>query len=151
MTISRQRIYASLLSLGACVLLFRTFRMMFVENAFDILVSWVFSLLILESVIDLSCLITAMIWGITGDERRAALPLRLGAAAAILHALRVLIYVLGRTGPWVNFDVKPEHHSSYITNWFWVYFAATLSVLGVAGVFIIWRIRRRIMRRRTSL
>jgi hypothetical protein len=48
----------------------------------------------------------------------------LGAAAAILHAIRVLIYMLGRTGPWVNFDEKPGHRDSYTFEWFWVYFAA---------------------------
>jgi hypothetical protein len=63
----------------------------------------------------------------------------------MLHALRVLIFVLGRTGPWVDFDVRPEQRSSHAARWTWdqVYFAATLSVLGVVGVLVIWRLRRR--------
>lgn len=79
---------------------------------------------------------------ISNRREHARLPLRLIAAAVILHAIRVLVYVLGRTGPWVNFDVKPEYHEVYTFEWFWVYFAAILAFLGVAGVIIVWRIIR---------
>jgi hypothetical protein len=96
-TVSKQRIYAFLLILGASILLR---------------------------------------WLISNDALKATFPLQMGAAAAILHAIRVLIYVLGRTGPWVNFDVKPIYHSSYSFDWFWVWFAAILSVLGIIGVIV---------------
>lgn len=142
-TISKQRIYAFLLILGASILLFRTLRMMFFEKAFEILVLWVIILLIVEFLIDISCIISSLRWLISNDARKATFPLQLGAAAAIFHAIRVLIYVLGRTGPWKNFDVKPIYHSSYSFEWFWVWFAAILSVLGVIGVIVIWRLRRR--------
>jgi hypothetical protein len=137
---SRQRIYSSLMIAGACILLFRTIRMMLVENALDILVLWVGILLIVEFLIDLGCVVSSLRWFINNNRENAALPLRLGAMAAILHAIRVLIYVLGRTGPWVNFDVKPEYHDLYTFEWFWVYFAAILSILGVVGVIVIWQI-----------
>ncbi|MCP4614461.1 MAG: hypothetical protein GY845_37750 [Planctomycetes bacterium] len=139
--LAKQRVYASLLCLGACILIFRTLRMMFFEDAFDLLVEWVIALLIIEFLIDLSCLAGAIRWWIAADEVKATLPLRLGAAAAIFHALRVLVYVLGRTGPWENFDVKPEQQATYTFEWFWVYFAAILSVLGIVGVIVIWRFR----------
>jgi len=142
-TIAKQRIYAGLLTIGAGILLFRTLRMIFVENAFEILVLWVFLLLILELLVDFSCILSSLRWLISGDPIKASLPLRLGAAATILHAVRVLIYVLGRTGPWVNFDVRPEYLSSYIFDWFWVWFAGILSVLGIIGVIVIWLLRRR--------
>lgn len=142
-TISKQRIYAFLLILGASILLFRTLRMMFFEKAFEILVLWVIILLMVEFLIDISCIISSLRWLISNDARKATFPLQLGAAAAIFHAIRVLIYVLGRTGPWKNFDVKPIYHSSYSFEWFWVWFAAILSVLGVIGVIVIWRLRRR--------
>ncbi len=140
---SNHRIYSSLLALGAGVLLFRTIRMMLVEGAFDILVPWVIILLIAEFLVDLTCLVLSFRWLIIGTKEVAVLPLRFGATAAILHAFRVLIYVLGRTGPWVNFDVKPEYHASYTFEWFWVYFASPLSILGIIGVIIIWWIRRK--------
>lgn len=139
---SKQRIYALLLMLGASILLFRTIRMMTVEQAFDILVPWVIALLIAEFLIDLGCFLSSARWMISGRREHARLPLRLIAAAVILHAIRVLVYVLGRTGPWVNFDVKPEYHEEYTFEWFWVYFAAILSVLGVTGVVIVWQIIR---------
>jgi len=141
-TTSKQRIYALLLALGASLLLWRTFQLMFVERGLEILVLWVISLTILESIIDFSCIIGSLRWLISNDALKATIPLRLGAAAALLHAIRVLIYVLGRTGPWVNFDVKPIYHSTYSVEWFWVWFAAILSVLGIIGVIVIWKIRR---------
>jgi hypothetical protein len=141
--LSKQRIYAFLLILGASILLFLTSRMIFVQRAFEILVLWVFILLILEFLVDISCFVSSLRWLISNDERKATIPLQIGATAAILHALRVLIYVLGRTGPWLNFDIKPEYLSLYSFDWFWVWFAATLSVLGIIGVIVIWMLRRR--------
>ena len=129
--ISKQRIYALLLILGASILLFRTLRLMFVEQGLEILVLWVIILTIVEFLIDISCIIGSLRWLISNDALKATFPLQLGAAAAILHAMRVLIYVLGRTGPWVNFDVKPIYRSSYSFEWFWIWFVAILSVLGI--------------------
>ena len=142
-TISRQRIYAFLLILGAGLLLFRTLRLFFFEQGLEFLVLWVIILTILESIIDFSCIISSLRWFISNDANKATLALQFGATAAILHAIRVLIYVLGRTGPWVNFDVKPIYYSSYSFEWFWVWFAAILAVLGVIGVIVIWILRRR--------
>jgi hypothetical protein len=144
--ISKQRIYAFLLIIGASILLFRTLRMMFVENAFEILVLWVFMLLVLEFLFDIFCIVSSLRWFISNDSLKATFPLQSGAVATILHAMRVLVYVLGRTGPWLNFDVKPMYRSSYSFEWFWVWFAAILSVLGVIGVIVIWRLRRRAKR-----
>ena len=145
--ISKQRLYGLFLMLGASIFLFRTIRMMTIEQAFELLVPWVIALLLAEFLIDLLCFSTSLIWFISNTRERARLPLRLIAAAVILHAFRVLVYVLGRTGPWVNFDVKPEHHDTYTFEWFWVYFAATLAVLGVIGVIVIWQLIRHNRRR----
>ena len=95
---------------------------MFFEQGLEILVLWVIILTIVEFIIDFSCIIGSLRWLISNDALKATFPLQLGAAAAILHAIRVLIYVLGRTGPWVNFDVKPIYRSSYSFDWFWVWF-----------------------------
>lgn len=144
----KQRIYAVLMILGAGILLFRTIRMLLVENALNILVLWVSILLIAEFLIDLGCVLWSVRWLITGKSVHARLPLWLGATATILHAIRVLIYVLGRTGPWVNFDVKSEYRDSYTFEWLWVYFAGILSILGIIGVIVIWQIIR-IKRKKT--
>jgi hypothetical protein len=136
--LSKQRVYAALLILGSGILLFRTIQMLS-NNAFDYLVLWVFILLIAELLIDAGCLISSVWWWISNDQNNDSIPLRFGAAATILHAVRVLIFVLGRTGPWINFDVRPEHRALHHLRWtwFWVYFAAIMSVLGVIGVVII--------------
>jgi hypothetical protein len=142
---SKQRLYASLLFLGACILLFRTITMI-VQGSLGILVLWVSVLLIAELLIDLSCAAFSVVWWIHNDSSKDRIPLRLGAAAAILHAFRVLIFVIGRHGPWVNFDVRPEHQALHYTSWSigGVYFAAIMSLLGVIGVVIIWQYRRRV-------
>lgn len=138
--ISRQRTYAGLIILGVSILLFRTLRMMLVEHALEVLMLWVILLLILEFLTDLSCLLSALVWFLSNSNRNAMMTLRLGAAATLLHALRVLIYALGRIGPWVNFDVRPEYRAIYVFDWSWVYFASVLSGLSIVAIVVIWRI-----------
>lgn len=144
---SKQRLYAALLMLGAGILLFRTLRML-AQGALAVLQPWVSALLVLELLIDLGCLLAAARWWIANDPGKDRLPLRLGAAAALLHAFRVLIFVMGRVGPWINFDVRPEQRALHHTRWSWgwLYFAAVMSVLGVLGVIVIWQRRRRARR-----
>ena len=50
-----------------------------------------------------------------------------------------------KTGPWINFDVRPEHQAMHGESWSWgwVWFAAIMAILGIAGVLIIWIIRLR--------
>ena len=111
--ISRQRVYASLLMLGACILLFRTV-IMISEGSLGFLVLWVSILLIVEFGVDLACLWSSAIWWISNDKNRASLPLKIGVSAAILHAVRVLIFVTGRVGPWIDFDVR-QNTEPFIT------------------------------------
>lgn len=117
---------------------------MILGGAFEILMPWVFILLIVELLLDGVCFISSILWWISNDPNKASLPLRLGAAATLFHAFRVLIFVLGRTGPWINFDVRPEQRILHYMRWTWpeVYFASIMSVLGIIGVIIIWQIRR---------
>jgi len=146
-TVSRQRAYAALLGLGACILLFRT-TLMTAQGYLGILLPWAAALLVVELSVDLGCLIASIRWCIAGNEERARLPLRLGAAATILHAFRVLIYALGRTAPLLDFDVRPERRTGIVEQgeWFWVWFASILSILGLVGVLVIWMLRRRALR-----
>ena len=148
LNVSKQRLYASLLILGACILLCRTITMVS-QGALGVLVLWVSVLLVAEVLIDAGCLLSAIRWWIANDKAYDRLPLRLGAGAAILHAVRVLIFVLGRVGPWIDFDVRPGQRVLHSARWSWegIYFAAIMSVLGVIGVIIIWILRRRAKRR----
>jgi hypothetical protein len=148
---SRQRFYASLLSVGAAFLLFRTFSMMSVGQAFKIFVVWVSALLVAESILDLACLIGSVRWVIAPDQRKASRALRLCVAVIILHAIRVLVYVLGRTGPWINFDMKPIYRAYHVTNWFWVYFAGICSALSLAAVVVVWQIWKRVRMKKTLI
>jgi len=141
---SKQRIYASLLFLGACILLFRTLTMV-AQGNMGILALWVSVLLIAELLLDIGCAIFSVVWWIHNDSKKDRIPLCFGVAAALLHAFRVLIFVIGRIGPWINFDVKPEHQALHDTRWNMgeVYFALIMSILGIIGVVIIWRYRRK--------
>ena len=143
MKISRQRTYAFLVTTGAGILFYRTVAMV-AEGYLGILTWWAGALLLAEMIIDLACIVTAIVWFRSGDPSRDRLPLRLGTVAALLHAVRVGVYVLGRTAPALNFDVRSSQVHHYgDTSWFWVWFAALLALLGVAGVVVIWRIRIR--------
>ena len=146
---SKQRLYASALMLGAGILLFLTIRMLS-QGALEVLVLWVSILLFLELLIDGGCLVASLRWLIANKASKATAALRFGAAAALLHAGRVLIFVLGRVGPWIDFDVRPEQRAGHSArwDWGWLYFAAVMSVLGVAGVVVIWVLRRRAARGR---
>ncbi len=141
---TKQRLYAGLLFLGACIILYRTITMM-VQGYLGVFVTWVSVLLIAEFLIDLSCAGFSVVWWISNDAGKDKIPLRLGAAAAIVHAIRVLVFVVGRLGPRSNFDIKPEYHSSHYTQWEigWVYFASIMAILGLVGVIVIWLYRRR--------
>jgi hypothetical protein len=149
--LSKQRIYASLLILGACILLFRTIVMVS-QGYLAILIFWVSALLIAEMLVDAACLATSIRWWIADDKKYDSIPLRFGAAVAILHAIRVLVFILGRIGPWIDFDVRPVHRALHHTRWspWQLYFAGILSVLGVIGVIVIWTCRRRAKNRRKN-
>jgi hypothetical protein len=115
------------------------------QGSLTILTTWVSVLLIAELLIDLACLIASIRWWIKNDYDHSFLPLRLGTAAALLHAVRVLIFVLGRTEKFYNFDVRPEMGDLHAGTWSWagVWFASVMTILGVIGVIVIWRLRRR--------
>ena len=93
----------------------------------------------------LASLAASVWWYRTNDPGQDRLPLRLATAVVFLHAFRVLIFVLGRTGPWINFDFRPEFHATHGErwSWTWVWFAAIMSILSMATVLLIWLIRRR--------
>ena len=136
----QQRLYAGFIMVGMGILIFRTLRMVMVEQAYEILTDWAYTLLVLEFMLDSAAFLAAMRWFVLSKWKYASSAFKLTAWAVIFHAFRVLIYVLGRTGPWVNFDVKPEYHAEYTFDWFWVYFAAVFSVLGLIGVYVVWRL-----------
>lgn len=149
---NKQRLYASFSILGACILLFRTVSMI-AGGSLVFLTLWASVLLILELLIDTGWLASSVLWWIGNDKGRASVPLRLAAAGIILHAVRVLVFVLGRAGPWVNFDVRPEYRAEHYARWSWVgvYFAAIMALMGVLGVIIVWVLRRRTASRNRPL
>lgn len=138
----KQRFWAFLVTGGIGILLFRSIHMLFMEQALSMLVSWVAALLLAEALVDLLCVISALRWFINGKVRYAWFPLRLAAVAVVLHAIRVIIYVLGRTGPNKNFDINREFREFVQLDWFWVYSSAAIAGVGLIAVFIVWLLMR---------
>jgi len=144
MKTKKPRLYASLLILGAGILLFRGVLRLS-QGAIAIHVPWVFALLIIETLLDSACLLSAAWWWTTNDQSKDRIPLRLAAAAVILHGIRVWIFVLTRVGPWKNFDIRPEQLADHAIwwSWGWLCVAVILATSAVIGVIVIWIIRRR--------
>jgi hypothetical protein len=140
---NKQKLYSILMILGASILLFRTIRLLSVENGWETLAIWVITCTFIEMLIDVFCIIFSFSWLLKATIKSRQMALRLGAAAAIFHAFRVLVYVMGRIGPFKNFDLKPQFHNTQNVEMFWIYFASILSILGVLGVIIIWRLIRK--------
>jgi len=126
-----------LMIFGASILLFRTIRLLYFEDGLIILALWTKILTFIEMIIDLLCVFVSFKWLKESDYRFRSISLWLGSIATIFHALRVLIYILGRFGPWKDFDKDPVYRLQGTTNIFWVLFAGILSVIGVFGVMII--------------
>jgi hypothetical protein len=137
---SRRR-HAALLAAGAGFLLYRTIALL--RGARTILRPWVIALTCVEMVLDAATVAGALRWRRSRSPHHAHLPLRTGAAATLLHAVRVLVFVLGRTGPRVDIDVRPEARADHDRRWTWtqVVVAGVLSVVGVIGTGLIWRWR----------
>jgi len=93
----------------------------------------------MELVLDAASVAASVRWAVTNVSRNRVLPMRLAAAAIIVHAARVMIFVLGRLRPFKDFDVRPEHRADHDQTWNWgqVYFAAVMSALGVVGVAVV--------------
>jgi hypothetical protein len=142
MEYTKERFYASLLVMGSAILLYLAIQMV-ADGSLMRLQWWVSMLLIMEMALDLGWMLVAMFWFRNGDPMKDRLPLRLATAAILLHAIRVLIFVLGRTGPRTNFDIRPEYLAIHpeTPGRAMIWFASIMSALGVLGVIIIWRIR----------
>ena len=127
---------------GAGILVCRTVALL--SRGRTVLRGWVVALTIAEMAVDVVTMVAASRWLLTRAPRHGRPAMRFGAAATLLHAVRVLVFVLGRTGPWRDFDVRPEHRGDHRGRWTWggVIFAGVMSALGVLGVGVIWRVRR---------
>ena len=140
--IKSARIGPALLFGGAAILVYRTVALL--SGARSVLKRWVVALTIVEMAVDIATMFAAMRWWVTRDPHHSRPAMRFGAAATLLHAMRVSVFVLGRTGPWRDFDVRPEHRPDHDQRWTWggVIFAGVMSALGVFGVGVIWQLRR---------
>lgn len=143
MKLTRQRIYAALVALGIWILLGRTIAMM-ASGYLAINVWWVAGLLVAEFLVDLTVFLSGLRWWVSARREHRRLPLRATVVAVLLHAVRVAIYALGRTGPWVDFDVRPAFRAvpPQPVAWGFVIFASVISALSLVAVLAIWRLGR---------
>lgn len=138
-SMGRDRLHAVLVGGGIWILLVRA--VVLLTNSWRVLRRWVVTLAAVELALDIATSCASVRWWLSSARRHRQLALRLAAAAVIVHAVRVLIYVLGRFRPFKDFDVRPEQRDSHDQRWTWgsVSFAAVMSVLGMVGVIIVAR------------
>ncbi len=143
-TSGRRRLYAAALFLGGGVLLVRAVTL-FVQDAPSRWVPWVGASLYVESAAIVIALVTLVQWFITPDDRHTSTVFTATAALVVVHAFRVAVFALGRTGPWVDFDVRPEFRADHADTWTWVevYFASGAALLSLIITVLVWRQRRR--------
>jgi hypothetical protein len=135
---------------------------MIYHGAQQILVPWVVTTIWIEMVFDIGCLVTSCTWWwntrkttttTTKKKKKknnqnenvikhcSKWSLRFGGMCTVFHAFRVLIFVVGRLDitPWKDFDVLPEQRQDHDPRWEWwhVYFASILSLLGLLTASII--------------
>lgn len=136
-SLDQDRTQAVLVGGGISILLTRA--LILIMRSRRVLRAWVTNLAAAELALDVATLGAAIRWWWTNSRGNRQVPLKLAAAATILHAGRVLVFILGRLRPFKDFDVRPEHRSEHDERWSWgqVYFAAAMSVLGVFGVLVI--------------
>lgn len=142
-TSGRRRLYAAALFLGGSVLLVRAITL-FAEDAPARWVPWVGVSLYVESAAIVVALAAIARWFITPDDRRTSTAFWATAALVVVHAFRVAVFALGRTGPWVDFDVRPEFRAVHGDTWTWaeVYFASSAALLSLIITIAVWRQRR---------
>ena len=138
-----QRSLATVLFIGAAFLLYRTLALVS-AGALETFVSWVVVLLMLELIADGITMVVCAAWAISGKAEQVRAVIRATSVVILLHAVRVLIFVLGRTGPWVDFDVKPAARAHHGDSWTWggVYFAGAMSAISVIALIVFllyWR------------
>lgn len=138
-TTNDNRIVALLLGGGISILLVRA--AILISTAKNFLRRWVIGLAAVELALDIATLGAAIRLCVTKVVGHRALPSRLAAVAIVVHAIRVTIFVLGRFGPFKDFDVRTGQRSDHDSRWSWagVVFAAAMSVLGVLGVLTVRR------------
>lgn len=133
----------TLMAAGISILLYRAAAL--IVTSWRVLRGWVLALAGGELLLDIATLATSIRWGRSNDPDHRRLPLRLAAAATVVHAVRVLVFVLGRTRPFKDFDVRPEHRADHDQRWTrgQVSFASVMSILGLLGVLVVRRCLRR--------
>jgi hypothetical protein len=143
-TSGRRRLYAVALLLGGGVLLVRAITLL-VQDAPSQWVPWVGVSLYVESAAIVIALVSIVRWFITPDDRHTSTAFRATAALVVVHAFRVAVFALGRTGPWVDFDVRPEYRADHGDTWTWgeVYFASGAALASLIITVMVWRQRRR--------
>lgn len=140
----RTRLPAAGVVAGSGFLLARTIVLM-AGGALRLYSGWAAALLAIEFVVDAATVVAGGVWFVTRQAHHRTRALRAVAVMILVHAVRVMVFVLGRTGPWVDFDVRAQRRAEYATTWRWfdVWLAGTGATLSLIVLAVVWRRRRR--------
>ncbi|MDH3295702.1 MAG: hypothetical protein OER95_15395 [Acidimicrobiia bacterium] len=141
-TSGRRRLYAAVLFLGGGVLMVRAVTLLG-QDAPSRWVPWVGIALYVETAAIIVALVALVRWFLIPDDHHTTTAFWATAALVFVHAFRVAVFALGRTGPWVDFDVRPEYRADHGDSWTWgeVYFASGAALLSVIITLVVWRRR----------
>lgn len=69
--------------------------------------------LFFETTVIILALATLVVRFLDPGARRTTAVFWVTAALVVVHAFRVAVFALGRTGPWIDFDVRPEFRATH--------------------------------------
>ena len=95
---NKRKLYSSLLILAASILLFRTIRLLTVEDGWNILANWVIVLTFMEMAIDTLCIIFSFHWLFRDSKKSKFISLRFGASAAFFSCFPSFNLCIGENG-----------------------------------------------------
>lgn len=136
------RAAAAFLTLGGAFLTYRAATLIGQGHAAQY-VPWLEVLTYVELVLAAATTLAALGWLIRGAAWVRP-TLRLTAALVVLHAVRVAVFVLARTGPAVDFDIQSGYRPLPADAWTWaeVWIAGGLAALSLVVLVVVWRRRR---------
>lgn len=130
-TFSQKRYHFFLLTLGASILVFRTIKLLYFEEGLLKLALLPIFLTYVEMISDLTCIASSLTFIIKLKLVAKKTAIISGSFSTLLHFTRVLIYFLGRTTAFTDFDLKPQFRGAVLQSEFWPYFALILSIVGI--------------------
>ena len=137
------RVWPILLMAGGAILVTRA-MVLIGGGSTERFVSWLAFLTWVELALAVAACASAAVWAWRPEPANVTRTLKVAASLTLLHAIRVAVFVVGRIGPFRDFDVRPEWRADHAGTWTWgeVWFAGLAAALSLVVLVAVWRYRR---------